>query len=57
MGGKQVISNGLMLIGMMHMPFALYLGVTQGMGPEMSTFFMGLILFWCGWYLKRMFEE
>lgn len=57
MGGKKLISGGLMLIGMMHMPFALYLGITQGMGPEMSTFFMGLLLFWCGWYLQRVFGE
>lgn len=56
MQGKKVISNGLMLIGIMHMPFALYLGITKGMGPQMSVFFMGLILFWSGWFLHRTFE-
>lgn len=57
MQGKKVISNGLMLIGIMHMPFALYLGITKGMGPQMSVFFMGLILFWSGWFLHRAFEQ
>lgn len=57
MNGKKLISNGLMLIGIIQMPFALYLGITKGMGPELSTFVMGVLFFWGGFYLHREFGD
>ncbi|HEY9899637.1 MAG TPA: hypothetical protein V6D00_10690 [Pantanalinema sp.] len=52
---KKLIAHGLMLVGILHMPFALYLGLTRGMGPEMTAFFSGLGFFWGGYVLKRAF--
>lgn len=57
MNAKKLLSNGLMLVGMMHMPFALYLGITKGMGPELSTFLMGIVFFYGGFYLHREFGD
>lgn len=57
MGSKKLLSFAMMIIGLAHMPFALYLGFTQGMGPEMSAFIMGLLLFWGGFFLHRKFGD
>lgn len=57
MSAKKVLAYAMMLIGLAHMPLALYLGFTHGMGPEMSAFIIGLLLFWGGFYLNRMFGD
>lgn len=57
MGAKKLLAYLMMLIGIAHMPFALYLGFTRGMGAEMGTFLMGLLFFWGGYYLNRAFGD
>lgn len=51
---KAFIPNALMLVGIAHMPYAFYLGMTQGMGPEMKYFTIGFFLFWSGYFLKKI---
>lgn len=51
---KAFFPNALMLIGIAHMPFALYLGMTEGMGPEMKYFTIGFFIFWSGYFLKKL---
>lgn len=54
---KKMLSNGMMLFGIIQMPIAIYLGVTRGMGPEFSTFLMGGICFYAGFFLHREFGD
>ncbi|MNK23027.1 hypothetical protein D3C87_413140 [compost metagenome] len=51
---KALLPNALMLVGIAHMPFAFYLGMTQGMGPEMKYFTIGFFIFWSGYFLKKL---
>lgn len=54
MNVKAFFPNALMLVGIAHMPYAFYLGMTQGMGPEMKFFTIGFFVFWSGYFLKKL---
>lgn len=57
MNPKTLLANGMMVVGMFHMPLALVLAKLQGMSAMMSAFLFGLVVFWCGWYLRREFGD
>lgn len=57
MSPKSFTANGMMLVGMAHVPAAFYLGHSQGLVAGMGTLLTGLLFFGCGWYLRREFGD
>lgn len=54
MSPKAILPLALMIVGILHMPYALYLGFTEGMGAEMRYFTVGFLMFWSGYVLKKL---
>jgi hypothetical protein len=47
------IGNGLMFLGMLQMPVAIWLGSVGGMSAELAAFCMGLVMFGGGLIIRR----